>query len=481
MTKEEKTEKLKKLRARASELKKDVDYYNAMQLALKLVLNGSYGALATPYFILFSEHVAGSITAQGRELTKRMDTDNEEYWFNLWHNDFELHSRMGLKNAKRIPDTEKVSIYADTDSLFVSFEPVINHCQWKNNFIDPTRMENITHKVLILEHRQKTIVKNPNIKSIHIDDLENFEKMDITNILKEIQNGGYERFVIDGAFVKDRTFNDKILPLINGTIYWNWSCELDFIQGFDHFRYAQYFKDCLDTYASEYGVKNKEDFELERISESIVNIAKKKYIQHILFEDGIDYERLNYIFPKGVELVRSSTPLFAREKIIDIVKYIFSHPDDFNIKTLLKLVKDLRREFEMADMNEISMQSSVNKYEEKVIEDKDRLLFVSGAHFAVKAAAHHNHLLHKKKELQAKYEFLKSGMKIKYYYCKNNRTAPIFAFQRGSYPLELAPEIDYDTQFQKCILSPINAIIEPLGMPEITKRLTVVMDIFSKF
>jgi len=52
---------------------------------------------------------------------------------------------------------------------------------------------------------------------------------------------------------------------------------------------------------------------------------------------------------------------------------------------------------------------------------------------------------------------------------------------RGSFPHEFAPQIDYDEQFAKAILSPINSIIEPLGMPEITKRLSVVMDIFSGF
>jgi len=47
--------------------------------------------------------------------------------------------------------------------------------------------------------------------------------------------------------------------------------------------------------------------------------------------------------------------------------------------------------------------------------------------------------------------------------------------------IEMAPEIDLDTQFDKCILSPINSIIEPLGLPLITKRLSVVLDIFSGF
>jgi hypothetical protein len=42
MTKEEKIKKIESLRKQATEIKKEVDYYNALQLALKLVLNGSY-------------------------------------------------------------------------------------------------------------------------------------------------------------------------------------------------------------------------------------------------------------------------------------------------------------------------------------------------------------------------------------------------------------------------------------------------------
>ena len=41
MTKEEKIKKIETLKKKSNELKKEVDYYNALQLALKLVLNGS--------------------------------------------------------------------------------------------------------------------------------------------------------------------------------------------------------------------------------------------------------------------------------------------------------------------------------------------------------------------------------------------------------------------------------------------------------
>jgi len=393
MTKQEKIERLEFLKNKAIEIKKEAEYYNALQLALKLVLNGSYGALATAYFVLFNNNVAGSITAHGREVIQLMEKANNDYWYNMWHLDTELHEKLNLKNVRQIDKSYPVSIYCDTDSLFASFQPAMDHCEWQHMY----------------------------------------------------------------------------------------SSGLDFIMDVDKHRIAQYFIDSLDEYGRKYGVENKHDFELERISESIINMAKKKYIQHIVYEDGIPYDRFNYIYPKGVELVRSSTPLFAREKIVEIVKYLFKNPDTFNIKELLKLVKGLRKEFDLCvpdRIDDIALQSSCTNYDEKVINDKNKLEFVTGAHFAVKAAAYYNYLLYKNKDLQAKYEFIKSGSKIKYYYTENAEQ-PIFAYLRDQFPIEFAPRVDMATQFEKALLSPINSIIEPLNMPEITKRLGVVIDIFG--
>lgn len=401
-----------------------------------------------------------------------MDRVNEDYWYNQWHDDFELHRRLGIKNVTPVPNTEHVSIYADTDSLFVSFLPAMNHCDWKNLVINSEYLRAFDKKFIVLS-KEIPKFENENCAGIS-SSVEDFEKL-----LKS----DYEVAFIDGHFVKDRALTKLMKSgAISGEIKWNWSSELDYIQGIDAFRYGDFFKKCLEDYAGGFGVENKQDFELERISESIISIAKKKYIQHILYEDGIPFDRLTYLFPKGVELVRSSTPLFAREKIVNIVKYLFENSDTFNIKDLLKQVKGLRKEFELADIDDIAMQSSCSNYGDKVIDDKSLpLKFVSGAHFAVKASAYHNYLLGQNKDMQNKYEFIKSGTKIKYFYCKNKSNGDIFAYIRGSYPMEFAPQIDYDIQFAKSILSPINSIIEPLGMPTITERLSIVMDIFGGF
>jgi len=433
------------------------------------VLNGSYGAFATQYFILFNEHVAGTITAQGRDLTQTMHHVNEDYWYNQWHLDTELHKNLCVKNVTQISKDEGVSIYADTDSLFVSFKPAIDHSDWKNLIFN--NINGIKDSFVVLEHAHTTKIDNANCLGTvnNVNDLKSF-----------LESNNPKIIVIDGYYVKNRDL--KNIDLKDKRILWNWSNELDYIHGIDHFRYGGYFKKQLEEYADKYGVENKEDFELERISESIINIAKKKYIQHIVYEDGIPYDRLTYMYPKGVELVRSSTPLFARDKIVGIIKYLFSNPETFNIKELLKLVKGLRKEFDLCvpdKIDEIAMQSSCSNYEEKVLNDKNKLEFVSGAHFAVKASAYYNYLLHKNVSLHEKYEYIKSGTKIKYYYCKNKSVNDIFAYIRGTYPVEMAPDIDLDVQFEKSILSPINSIIAPLGLPEINKRLSVVMDIFG--
>lgn len=78
------------------------------------MLNGSYGAFATSYFILYNNHVAGTITAEGRELTRKMDEVNEEYWYNQWHLDTELHKKLSIKNVTPIQKGEEVSIYGDS-------------------------------------------------------------------------------------------------------------------------------------------------------------------------------------------------------------------------------------------------------------------------------------------------------------------------------------------------------------------------------
>jgi DNA polymerase elongation subunit (family B) len=449
-----KEEKIQQLKKEIETLRGEVDYYNALQMSRKDAINGAYGAFANPHFCFFNNDLAATVTACGRNLIQWMDYKNESYWYDSWHTDTWLHNQLGIKGPVKpidpsyldsngnlyIPIDRTGTEYAskkDWEKLwFMSLDKLE---RWAAKEVNPT-LRNIYQEVVDMKHNRITR-KVP--VSIYVD--------------------------TDSLFL---SYHPAML-----SCDWKGDCK-EFIMQANKLRIAGYFTNVLNSYAKKYGVENIEDFEMERVDKNVVFLEKKCYVQNIVYEDGINYEEMSYLYYKGIEIIKSSTPKFARERVIEIIKYLFSHPDDYNIKDLLKLVKDLKREFVLADIEDICMQTSMNNYDAKVVNDKDKLEFVTGAHFSIKAAAFHNYLLNQNPNLSTKYEPIKSGNKVKYYYTKDSRHE-IFAFSRGAYPVEFAPEIDMDIQFEKSVLNIVNRFVNVLGMPKINKRLGVVLPLFN--
>ena len=257
--------------------------------------------------------------------------------------------------------------------------------------------------------------------------------------------------------------------------------ELKWILHFNGLFVKHLFNDFLEEYAKPYGVKNLHDFELETINKSALHIQKKHYINNVVYEDGVFYEDLSHYYPKGVEIVKSSTPLFVRENIWEFINYLFKNPGNVNIKEVLKIMKNLKKQFMLANIEDISMTTSLSNYEHKVLDDQATCECVKGAHFSVKAASLHNYLLNKNTDFKTKYDLLRGG-KVKYYYCKHDY-GERFAYLRSFHPTEITSkegvEVDYDEQFAKTFLSIANRFIEPIGLPVINKRLSVLNSIFS--
>lgn len=382
--------------------KEKADEYNSMQIALKNILNGSYGAFGNRYFVCSNINIASSITANGRDIIKYMAKTNENYWYNQWHLDTELHILLGVDNVSQINSEyeevsiggkiskqrkKPVSVYADTDSCFVSFLPAWESCDFK---------------------------------------------------------GSAKEFVL--AINRHRI--DKV------------------------------FKDALDDYAKKAGVANIQDFELERISSSIIFLEKKRYVQNVIWEDGIDYEELDYIFPKGVELIKSSTPLFSRVKLLEVLKYILDTKNDIDIYTINRKIKAIKKEYVLADVEDISKNTSCNNYEKFILDDQTDFSYISGTPSHIKAAGYYNFLLNKNSSLKSRYSNIQSGTKIKYYYT-NERHADVFAFIRGSHPKEFAPPVDVDKQFETTVLNVINMFVESMGLPVITNQLKFELSLFD--
>jgi DNA polymerase elongation subunit (family B) len=406
MTKNEKIKRLKELieekKLQLDNLKKQADSYNSMQLALKLILNGSYGAFANKHFVCFCNGVASTITAHGRDLIKIMDRAGNHYFKKKWHLDTDLHKILGVSDVKQIPAETECCVYVDTDSNFFTMKPAMDSCGWEGNPLE------FLH--LVCKHR------------------------------------------------------------LSG-----------------------YFKDVLELYAKKYKVKNVQDFELEQASKSIIFLEKKMYVKNVVWEDGSpndanpEWQKKGTYFlhesniqSKGIDLVRTSSPLFARQKVYDVINYFFKNPSTYNDRDLVKIVRELKNEFKIANIEDISMSSSCNNYANMVLNDQTTLKIAKGAHHAVKAAALHNYLLNNNPQFKNKYNLIKSGTRIKYYYT-TNQISNEFAYVAGQYPKEIAmlhAPIDYDTQFEKCILSLINRFNNVLGLSKLDSKLTFTLSLF---
>ena len=89
----------------------------------------------------------------------------------------------------------------------------------------------------------------------------------------------------------------------------------------------------------------------------------------------------------------------------------------------------------------------------------------------IKAAAIYNFKLNSSK-YKNKYNLIKSGNKIKYYYVKGqSKDWEVFGYIQGNYPIEIAPDFDYDTMFEHCILNPINRFMDVIGKVKIPSNL----------
>jgi hypothetical protein len=148
-----------------------------------------------------------------------------------------------------------------------------------------------------------------------------------------------------------------------------------------------------------------------------------------------------------------------------------------DISDLVKLIKEIKREFKLSNIEKISMGRSVSDYQKAVINDNDKLELQKGCPIHVRAAAHYNYLLNQNPKLKGKYEMIRSGDKLKWYHADDN-FCDVFAYKAGMHPTEFAPKMNIERQFQSTILDPLNRIITPTGIPALNPSLAYTVSLF---
>ena len=259
----------------------------------------------------------------------------------------------------------------------------------------------------------------------------------------------------------------------------NWQGSVrDFVLTLNKFRLADYVKKVLSDYAKANNTDNFLDFELETIAENAIWVAKKKYVQNIIWKDGKEYENLSFIKTTGLEIIQSSTPPFCREKLIEAVKFIFSKKK-LTIKDnpeFISLIKEVKREFKLCNIEKISMSRGISDYRKFILDDVESMTLNKGCPIHVRAGAHHNYLLNQNK-LKGKYELITSGNKVKWFHA-HDEFCDVFAYKAGAFPMEFAPKMDIERQFQATILDPLNRIVVPAGFPPLNPSLAYTVSLF---
>tara|TARA_B100001248_G_scaffold68117_1_gene47964 strand:- start:695 stop:3169 length:2475 start_codon:yes stop_codon:yes gene_type:complete len=330
------------------ELDKEISNLDNRQMAIKILLNSLYGALANKHFLYFSHGLAEGVTLTGQRAIK-------------W-----AEATMNRELRKLLKTEDDYVIAIDTDSLYVNFGPLIEKFK-------------PTNAVLFLDKICK----------------EHFEP----------------------AIKKD---------------------------------YDKFFK-ILNSY------ENRMMMAREAISDVGIWTAKKRYILNVHNNEGVQYKEPQLKI-MGIEAIKSSTPEIVRNKFKESFKLIVSSTES----ETQKFIKDFKTQFKSLYPEDVSFPrrvTSITDWHDR------RTIFKKSCPIHVRGSLLFNHYI-KQYKLQNKYELITNGDRIKFVYLKlpNSIKQNVIAF-KDVLPKELNLHryIDYDLQFEKTFIEPLNLILNPIG------------------
>ena len=248
---------------------------------------------------------------------------------------------------------------------------------------------------------------------------------------------------------------------------------LEFCLAINRHRLKHYFEQAFEKYAAHFNTDNRQNFELENLSRAGIWLAKKKYVLKVSYKDN-KHEKLlekESLIIKGLEAIQASYPIWARQHLQELYSYLLDTGYSLNLEEdLIPKLAVLKEECSQKTVDEIAFNFSVRVYED-YLKSLLPLQLEKGMPIYGRAAAYHNHLV--KKTKSQKYELIRSGSKIKFYYAApNEHEFDIFAYSPGSYPEEFAVPMDKEHQFFRLIIEPVNKLLVAMGYPELTQSLT---------
>lgn len=202
---------------------------------------------------------------------------------------------------------------------------------------------------------------------------------------------------------------------------------------------------------------NRMGMKREAISDRGIWVAKKCYILNVHNNEGVQYKEPK-IKIMGIAAVKSSTPEVCRDEMEDMFRVIIREGQ----AAAQKKISDFRERFDKMSAEDIAFPRGVSDVKSYAAAST---IYSKGSPIHVRASLLFNHHV-KRNGLDSKYELINNGEKIKYLHLKlpNPINENVIGFMTVL-PTELGLHnyIDYDTQFQKTFLDPIDTIFEAIG------------------
>lgn len=217
-------------------------------------------------------------------------------------------------------------------------------------------------------------------------------------------------------------------------------------------------------------------FKRESIIDKGLFLQKKRYVAHVVDDEGIECNKWKYV---GVEVVRTAMPKAIKPYVKKIIETMINTQNRADTNKVLneayEVLKTLKPE-------EIAYVMGIKDYDKHATQCKD-FTTSKGMPVHVKSAYYYNTLLNKL-DLESKYERLQSGDKLRWMYVKtpNKYNIKTIAF-KYYYPTEFHAlfQPDYELMFEKIVFSVVERFYAAVKWPAHKPNEQTTSDLFDLF
>jgi intein/homing endonuclease len=183
--------------------------------------------------------------------------------------------------------------------------------------------------------------------------------------------------------------------------------------------------------------------------------AKKKYYARVRDNEGTRYPPDSpKIKVTGLEIIKSSTPIWSKKYLKQAIPHILDKDEE----DLRNWVKEIKKEFIEVDLNMIAGVGGISSIDYDLNEKRVPI--------GSRAAIRYNNYI-KENNIDDTYAPIHGGDKCKRIFLKepNAFHSNIISYNNDSFVNEILKHncVDYDTNFEKNFINPLNLMIEPLN------------------